>query len=63
MWLYENVDALFPSIYLESANPAKNVDVSANDSRHCLRLRVRPCDAVPESYTECGAHCRGLIIR
>ena len=28
MWLYENVDALFPSIYLESADPGKNVDVS-----------------------------------
>ena len=48
MWLYENVDALFPSIYLETADPAKNVAVSQRISLLCYRASPVKCvRAVP----------------
>lgn len=38
MWIYENVDALFPSIYLESANATVNREVSP--PRMCLHMHI-----------------------
>ena len=41
MWLYENVDALFPSIYLESANATTNRAVRSRAPTPPRRARPR----------------------